>query len=283
MLPASAETSVTGTGHDTRSSVESSLASGEGDDVDEALADGLDDGDALKESDALGEPEALADAVADGDAEADASDGVSLGVVGSATGSMALRELIVAVGDGSTAAAAVGSRADGDADDRGSDDASDVADEDPTGLADADALVNGSRRAVGSHRPGSTAMVVISPPRESAWVKLPHGTSAATRAMMTLTVAALPSIRGSARAHRRSPRRKPLPRNATATPYLSVTAIWMVNGTFRASAKKFAYRELFRLPLRVGDHDGDTSAGHLGASDDPDSPDGIAALEPDLA
>ena len=252
MLPATAETSVTGMGHDTRSSVESSLASGEGDDVDEALADGLEDGDALKESDALGVPEALADAVADGDAEADASDGVSLGVVGSATGSMALRELIVTVGVGSTAAAAVDVGADGDADDRGSDVASDVADEDPTGLADADAdaLTSGSRNAVGSHRSGSTAMVVISPPRKSAWAKLPHGISAATRAKMTLTVAAFPSIRGSARDHRRSPRRKPLPRNATATPSLSATAIGMVGSTFRASGKKFAYRALFPLESR---------------------------------
>jgi hypothetical protein len=241
-------------GHDTRSSVESSLASGEGDDVDEALADGLEDGDALKESDALGVPEALSDAVADGDAEADASaaDGVSLGVVGSGTGSMALRELIVTVGVGSTAAAAVDVGADGDADDRGSDVASDVADEDPTGLADADAdaLTSGSRNAVGSHRSGSTAMVVISPPRKSAWAKLPHGISAATRAKMTLTVAAFPSIRGSARDHRRSPRRKPLPRNATATPSLSATAIGMVGSTFRASGKKFAYRALFPLESR---------------------------------
>ena len=231
----------------------SSLASGEGDTVGDALAEGLKDGDALAETDALGEPEALANAVADpvvdGVAEADtsAADGVSLGVVGSTTGSMALRELIVAVGDGSTVAAAVGAGADGDADDRGSDVASDVADEDPTGLADADAdaLTSGSRNAVGSHRPGSTAIVVISPPRESAWAKLPHGISAATRAKMTLTVAAFPSIRGSARDHRRSPRRKPLPRNATATPSLSATAIGMVGSTFRASGKKFAYRALF--------------------------------------
>ena len=241
-------------GHDTRSSVESSLASGEGDTVGDALAEGLKDGDALAETDALGEPEALADAVANGVTEADgaAVDGVALAPVGSATGSMALRELIVAVGDGSTVAAAVGAGADGDADDRGSDVASDVADEDPTGLADADAdaLTSGSRNAVGSHRPGSTAIVVISPPRESAWAKLPHGISAATRAKMTLTVAAFPSIRGSARDHRRSPRRKPLPRNATATPSLSATAIGMVGSTFRASGKKFAYRALFPLESR---------------------------------
>ena len=247
MLPASAETSVTGTGHDTRRSLAASLASGEGDPDVDALAEGLEDGDALAETDALAEPEAVAGPVGDGVAEADvsAADGVSLGEVGSATGSTALRELIVTVGVGSTAADAVDAGADGDADDRGSDVASDVADGDPTALADADALANGSRNAVGSHRPGSTAIEVISPPRDSAWAKLPHGISAATRAMMTLTVAAFPSIRGSARDHRRSPRRNPLPRDATATPSLCVTAIGIVRGAFRISREKCAYRALF--------------------------------------
>ena len=259
-MPASAETSVTGTGHDTRSSVESSLASGEGDIVGDALADALEEGHALADAvapgdnDALGEPEALADPVAlgetdvlvdpvaDGEAKAEVSvaSGVALGAVGSATGRIALRVLDVTVGDGDgdgdrSTVPAEADEAVGDADAPGGTATSGVAVEDPTGLAgaDADALANGSRRAVGSHRPGSTAIVVISPPKESAWAKLPHGISAATRAIMTLAVAAFPSIRGSARDRRRlSRRRNPLPRDATSTPSLCVTAICIVGVAF---------------------------------------------------
>ena len=97
------------------------------------------------------------------------------------------------------------------------------------------------------------------------------------------TVAVFPSNRGSASAQRRSPRRNPLPRLATGTPPLCVATNCRVRGDLRASGEKCAYREPFRLAPRVGDHDGDTSAGHLGASDDPDAPDGVAALEPNLA
>ena len=100
--------------------------------------------------------------------------------MGSATGRIALRVLDVTVGvtvgvgvgvgvGGSTVPAGAGGAV-GDADAPGGTVASVVAVEDPTGLAeaDADALANESRRAVGSHRTGSTVIVVISPPMESA-------------------------------------------------------------------------------------------------------------------